>query len=309
LSEVGGVFFVIVSNKISITMVVVFFCLLAITSSAQKLAQAPTEEPIRKSFTFMDSEREYFVWLPKNFDQSKTYWPLVVVHGGGQINNGLFFWMIRPIRNIADKLGLLAIVISPSFNLNDPVAQQYPAGVEGKFLKAVLKQLHKTYNLYPRILLTGYSRGGQFTHRFALWYPDLVEACAPFAAGAWTTPDGRLLTYSLGEIKNPKQFLTSLQTGEVVPQSLNDPRVAEFAGDKPAPGSKRIPFLIMCGSLDKRFEITKEFVKSLRQAGYKVETEWPRTPHVGRDTEKYQAEFDKYPQGAVEFFLRVTESK
>jgi predicted esterase len=299
----------IVRNKISITMVVIYFCLLAVLSSAQKLLKASTEEPICKSFTFMDSEREYFIWLPKNFDPSKTYWPLVVVHGGGQINNGLTFWMTPPIRSIADKLGLPAIVISPSFNLKDPVAQQYPAGVEGQFLKAVLKQVHKTYNLYPRILLTGYSRGAQFSHRFALWNPDLVEACAPFAAGAWTTPDGRLLTYSLGEIKNPKQFLTSQQADEGIPQSLKDPRVAEFAGDKAAPGAERIPFLVMCGSLDKRFRIAKGFAKSIRQVGYKVETEWPRTPHVGRDKEKYRTEFDKYPRGAVEFFLRVTETE
>ena len=184
----------IVRQTISNTIVVVCFCLLAVTSSAQKRPQASTEEPIRKSFTFMDVERECFIWLPKNFDRSKTYWPLIVVHGGGQINNGLNFWMTRPIRRIANKLGLQAIVISPSFNLKDPVAQQYPAGADGQFLKVLLNQLRKTYFLHPRILLTGYSRGAQFSHRFALRKPDLVAACAPFASGAWTTPDGRLQT-------------------------------------------------------------------------------------------------------------------
>ena len=253
----------------------------------------------------MDIEREYFIWLPKNFDQSKTYWPLVVVHGGGEINNGLTFWMIRPIRRIADQLGLKAIVISPTFNKDDPVAQQYPAEVEGQFLEALLNQLHKTYFLHPRILLTGYSRGAQFSHRYALWNPDLVEACAPFASGAWTTPDGRLLSYYFKEIKNPKQFLSAQPTKESVPQALRDPRIALFAGRGATQGAKRIPFLIMCGSLDKRFDIAKKFVKSLRQAGYKVETGWPRTPHGGRKKNECRAEFDKYPRGAVEFFLRV----
>ena len=96
---------------------------------------------------------------------------------------------------------------------------------------------------------------------------------------------------------------------DVVPDQLKDPRVAEFGKREPAPGTKRIPFLVMCGSLDKRFKITKEFAKSLRRKGYSVQTEWPRTPHGGRDEDEYRVEFEKYPQRIVEFFARATASK
>ena len=193
--------------------------------------QSQSEEPIRFSFDYKGIEREYFVWLPKNFDVNQIYWGLVVVHGGG--GNGQTFWLTKYMRRVSDKMGLQAIIISPSFLKSDPNAQRFPILGEGEFLKHILDEIHSHYPLHPKILLTGYSRGAQFTHRFALWNPAIVQACAPLSAGSWTTPDGRFLMFSFGEVKNSESFLASLKNSVDLPasqKSLFEYRVAKVAG-------------------------------------------------------------------------------
>jgi len=254
------------------------------------------------------NEREYFIWLPKNYNEAQTYWGLVVAHGGN--NNGRGFWLAKHIREAADSAGLQAIVISPTFLPDDPNAERFPILGEGAFLKLILREVQSNYNIKSKILLTGYSRGGHFSHRFALWNPTLVEACAPLAAGAWTTPDGRFLHYAVGEVKDPQSYFSNLENRESMPEkhkNLFDPRVAKVAGRKASPGADKIPFLVMCGTLDERYEAAREFASILKEMEYKVDTLWPQTPHGGASKDKYRVEFKKYSREVVKFFLRVTE--
>ena len=51
------------------------------------------------------------------------------------------------------------------------------------------------------------------------------------------------------------------------------------------------------------------FARSRKSANYTVETEWPPTAHGGRHDEASRKEFDKYPRGAMNFFLRMTQKK
>ncbi len=272
--------------------------------------QSPPEQPIRYSIDFKGIEREYFVWLPKNFDVNHIYWGLVTVHGGG--SNGQTFWLAKELRRVSDEMGLQAIIISPSFLKDDPNAQRFPILGEGAFLKYLLDEIHSKYQLQPKILLNGYSRGAQFTHRFALWNPDIVQACAPLSAGSWTTPDGRLLLFSVGEVKNPESFLASQLNSNGLPRSqmsLFEYRVAKVSGRPASAGATSVPFLIMCGILDERFEMAKKFARTLDSLGYTTKTAWPRTPHGGRNKEEYRAEFEKYSQVTVAFFLEITKGK
>lgn len=286
-------------------------------------AQEKTDEPIRRTLAFRGAEREYFVRLPHDFDRSKLYWLLVVVHGGG--GNGRTYFIASGVSRAAAELGLDAIVVAPTFRNDDDNLSRFPVLGEGAFLERVLAELRRDYRVRPKILLTGYSRGGQFSHRFALANPEQVEAVAPFASGTWTTPDGRLLIESLGEVRNPESFLTIAQNASAVPERLRDlfeSRVAGVAGFRARPGAEDIPFLVMCGTLDPRLGIAREFVRSLEALGYAVATQWPRTPHTcsddaapddraGREPgaecrREFEAEFQKYSRGAVEFFLRVS---
>lgn len=300
----------------SLPRIFMLACLcIAVPSSAWELqAQEGPNIPIRGTVAFGGVEREYFVQRPQNFDPDKLYWLLVVVHGGG--GNGRTFIIASGVPDAADELGLDAIVVAPSFSNTDFLASRFPVLGEGAFLKRVIEELRGEYRLRTKILLMGYSRGGQFTHRFALRNPDHVEACAPFASGTWTTPDGRLLIQSVGEVRDPESFLTSETNATAVPERLRDlfePRVARVAGLHAKSGAEDIPFLVMCGTLDPRFDIAQQFARSLEAEGYMVQTEWSRTPHGCRDDEEcraeFQAEFEKYSRSAVEFFLRVTEGK
>jgi pimeloyl-ACP methyl ester carboxylesterase len=265
-------------------------------------------QTIRATLQFEGVEREYFILMPKSFNPEKQYWLVVVVHGGG--GNGQSFFMTNRIRNEADEQGLDAIVVAPSFSNTDFSSSRFPILGEGEFLKLVIKELRNKFNVKEKILLTGYSRGGQFSHRFALLNPEYVEACAPFSSGTWTLPNGTLLIESIGEISQPETYLLSMENSSEVSERLRDlfdPRVAGVAGLKAKEGAEKIPFLVMCGTLDPRFEIAQKFASNLKEEAYSIQTEWPQTPHGARD--EYSSEFAKYSSRAVEFFLQITERK
>ena len=283
-----------------------------IALSGSLVAQDVVSEPVRRTVTFEGTEREYFLHLPRPVDRSKTYWPLVVVHGAG--GNGRTFFVATGVARGVIKAELDAIVISPSFRNDDDNASRFPGLGEGAFLVRVMEDVRRDFRLRPKMLLTGYSRGGQFAHRYAFAHPELVEAVAPLASGTWTTPDGRLFLEEAGEVTSPRQFLSTPTNASKIPARLADlfePRVAAVAATRASAGAERIPFLVMCGTLDPRLTIAKEFVESLQKLRYQVSAEWPHTPHSCPNPcpNDQAAEFAKYPASVVTFFVRVTKGK
>jgi len=284
------------------------------TELTRQQIEQPAREPtkylqLRRTVTFRGSEREYFLGFPPNFDRTKSYWALVVVHGGGQ--HGRIPFPNAGMARFTAELGLDAIVISPSFSNDDNNASRFPSLGEGEFLEEVLMRLRKEYALRPKILLTGYSRGGQFAHRYALAHPEQVAAVAPLASGTWTTPDGRFLVEGIGELRNARGFLTDTTNASKVPDNLRDlfqPRVAAVAETRAAGRAREVPYLVMCGTLDPRLPIAEEFVRSLQSLGYQVAAESPRTPH-GCDNaacwQQHRSEFEKYLRRTVDFFRNV----
>jgi poly(3-hydroxybutyrate) depolymerase len=280
----------------------------------EQLAQETTKYlPLRRTITFGGSQREYFLGLPPDFDRAKSYWALVVVHGAGQ--HGRVPFPNTGMARFAAEFGLDAITISPSFSNDDNNASRFPSLGEGEFLDEVLMQLRKEYEFRPKIFLTGYSRGGQFAHRYALAHPERVAAVASLASGTWTTPDGKFLVEGIGEVRNARAFLTDSTNVSKVSDNLRDlfqPRVAAVAETRAAARAREVPYLIMCGTLDPRLPIAEEFVRSLQSLGYRVSAEWPRTPH-GCDNvacwQQHRSEFEKYLRHTVEFFRRVAEAQ
>lgn len=273
---------------------------------ASGLASAEETAPQPRTLEYQGVQRTYYIALPADYNPETTYWPLVMVHGGG--GNAAENFYAAAIRRLADDEGLPAIVVQPEFITEDKQVSRFPSLGEAAFLRAVLEKVRAEFNVREKILLCGYSMGGQFTHRFALAHPDLVRACAPFAAGTWTTPDGTLLIEQYGVVADPVTFLSAPENAAKIPERLHDlfdPRVANAAGLRAAPGADRVPFLVMCGTLDTRFAIAQEFAASLRTSGYAVETEWPQTPH-SRAGGAHDAEFEKYSVRAVAFFKRHT---
>ncbi len=269
-------------------------------------ARASDTSPQRRTFDFQGVQRAYFVALPADYQPEATYWPLVMVHGGG--GNAGENKYAATMRRLANMAGLSAIVIQPQFITEDKQVSRFPSLGEDAFLLAVLEKVRAEFKLHDKILLNGYSMGGQFTHRFSLAHPNVVQACAPFASGTWTTPDGRLLIEEYGEVADPKAFLSTAENSAKIPERLRDlfdPRVAGVAGLKAAEGADRVPYLVMCGTLDTRLSIAQDFATALKASGYRVETEWPRTPHSS-DSAEFAAEFEKYSIRAIAFFKRHT---
>jgi pimeloyl-ACP methyl ester carboxylesterase len=264
----------------------------------------PPHIPLEHKLKFDGTERTYFILLPEEFDPDSTYWPLVFVHGGG--GNARTNPKAIAMRRVADEMNLSVILIIPEFITIDKQVSRFPSIGEGAFLEAVLGNARTEFNLHEKILLTGYSMGGQFSHRFALTHPSMVKACAAFAAGTWSTADGRLLIEGLGEVKDPKAFLSDRNNASKVPGRLHDifdARTAQVAGLSPSEGAQEVPFLIMCGTLDPRYEIAVVFASSLRENGFTVETAWPKTPHSS-ESDDYRFEFGKFSEAAIRFFLK-----
>jgi poly(3-hydroxybutyrate) depolymerase len=275
----------------------------------QLRGKGTTYLPVRRTIAYGGAEREYFLGFPPDFDRTKSYWALVVVHGAGQ--HGRIPFPNTAMARFTTELGLDAIVVSPSFSNDDDKASRFPSLGEGEFLERVLTQLRKEYALRPKILLTGYSRGGQFAHRYALAHPDRVAAVAPLASGTWTTPDGRFLVEGIGEVRKARAFLADSRNVSKVPDNLRtlfQPRVAAVAETRAAAGAREVPYLVMCGTLDPRLPIAEEFVRSLQSLGYHVSAEWPRTPHGCDDAacwQQHRSEFEKYLRRTADFFRQV----
>lgn len=150
----------------------------------------PTTKRTRKAILCNGAGREYFVQLPRDCEHRKTYWLVVAAHGGGGKRAEP---RVGRYGHWTEKLGLEAVVVTPTFHQTNPAAVRFPSLGEDEFLEAVTAAMRSTHELRERILLTGYSRGGQFSHRLALRNPELVFACAPQTSGSRTTPDGRSL--------------------------------------------------------------------------------------------------------------------
>lgn len=281
----------------------VLFCALCFRAAAEPGDTAPQ----RRTLEHGGVQRTYYIALPADYDPATTYWPLVVVHGGG--GNAEKNPKALAMRRLADEQGLPAILIQPEFITAYKQVSRFPSLGEAAFLLAVLDKVRAEFKVHEKMLLNGYSMGGQFSHRFALAHPDVVQACASFAAGTWSTPDGRLLIEEFGAVDDPRAFLSAPENAAKIPERLHDlfdPRVADVARVIPASDAARVPYLVMCGTLDTRFGIAKEFAASLEKSGYTVETEWPATPH-GNPNGQYDAEFEKYTAHAIAFFKRYTE--
>ena len=281
--------------------------LLTIAFALACLGPASTfaDESIRKSIAFGATEREYYIRLPSNFSAGETYWLMIVAHGVG--SDGESFFLAKDAREAADELGLNAIVVSPTFS-DDTPTKSFPVLGEGEFVRSIITELSQSYRVEPKILVTGYSGGGQFAHRFCFQNPDLVAACAPFSPSNWSTPTGVLMIEGLGEIESPNSFLSNAENEELLPERrryLFDDRVARVAGSAAAESAQNVPFLVMCGSLDPRLFLAREFARSLEESGYSVETAWPNTVHWSRRSE-YASEFKQYSKRAVEFFIQVS---
>ena len=94
------------------------------------------------------------------------------------------------------------------------------------------------YKLLPQVLVFGFSRGAQLGHRFAMFYPERVEAVAIVAAGSYTLPTKVGMTES-----GPMPLLLPYGLADAETRLNRSLNMDQF---------QTIPFLIAVGDKDIR---------------------------------------------------------
>ena len=158
--------------------------------------------------------------------------PLVVVHGTG----GNAAEILNSVLPHAERELLVPVVlVAPAFET--PYQFLLPDADEQLIsrLDGLAEEVGRPIN--SQVLIYGMSGGGQFAHRFAEQHPGRVLACAALAAGAWTSPAGKLF----GMMSDERWFERP---------EWSDPRLP-IAGQVPArEGWDRVRWLIGCGRRD-----------------------------------------------------------
>jgi predicted esterase len=127
------------------------------------------------------------VYLPSDPQASGPLQVLVALHGMG--NDGPGF--AGPLLAEAERNGWL--VLAPTFSYGDWRDPDQVRRDDANFLprlKALVDGLPTRLGLpvRSRVLLYGFSRGGQLAHRFAEFYPRSTLGLATFSCGTYTLP-------------------------------------------------------------------------------------------------------------------------
>jgi pimeloyl-ACP methyl ester carboxylesterase len=131
--------------------------------------------------------RDYVLRLPPNALERQPLTVLVALHGMGGSSSDLS----RRLVEDADRHGWVLFVPNLKYRDWRDAEQVRSDGAEIlPALKAALDELPGStgLRLRERVLLLGFSRGGQSAHRFAFFYPDSTRGVAVLSAGTYTLP-------------------------------------------------------------------------------------------------------------------------
>lgn len=130
---------------------------------------------------------QHSLLLPPNAAARQPLQVLVALHGMGW--DGSTF--AAPLVAQAERNGWM--LVAPTFAYGDWRDPEQVRRDDTTFipqLKTLIDSLPSRtgLQLQPRVLLYGFSRGGQLAHRFALFYPRSVLGVASFSCGTFTLP-------------------------------------------------------------------------------------------------------------------------
>lgn len=149
-------------------------------------AAAPTGSPR------IISDPDVYIYIPASVDTTQPAQVLVTMHGMG--DNGQNF--CQSMVPIAERNGW--IIVSPTFKYQDYKNPDSALKDDLTFLPKlanILDNVPARIGIATRgkVLLFGFSRGGQAVHRFATLYPERVAAVALDSAGSYTLPLNTML--------------------------------------------------------------------------------------------------------------------
>jgi len=130
-----------------------------------------------KVFASDSTTLQYLLYLPKNFQEEKSAFPLIMfLHGSGERGSDIELVKMHGPPKLAEEKEFPFIIVSPQC----PAGQRWDIGLLNKLLDDVISK----YNVdKSRVYLTGLSMGGFGTWAFASRYPGKVAAIAPICGG------------------------------------------------------------------------------------------------------------------------------
>jgi predicted peptidase len=236
----------------------------AVVSVAQK-----TETGfLNRSVTVNGSEYRYVVYVPREFTRTKT-WPVIVqLHGGGVYgNDGIKHTeggLARAIRNNPERFPV--IVVFPQAHADGTPGWQLQGGQAA--LAALDRIIKEFKGDAKRVVLTGYSAGGNGTWSVASRYPERFAAIVPIC----------------GFVEAFKGKTSGVDYPSLAPADSGD--VFTFVAKRVS----GIPIWIFHGDADKSVdvEVSRKMNAALKFAGANVRyTEYPGVDHNGAPNTAY----------------------
>lgn len=243
-------------------------CLIAVSVSAFSAFPLPAQKTetgfLDRSVVVNKTVYRYQVYVPRDFTRSKT-WPVIIaLHGGGTYGND----GIRPTegglgRIIRSKPGSVpAIVIFPQAHADGKPGWQLEGGAA--VVAALDRSIREFKGDAKRVVLAGYSAGGNGTWSIAMRYPERFAAIVPIC----------------GFVVKFKGTTSGVDYAGLAPDDAVDPYM--FVAKKVFP----IPVWIFHGDADKTVppDESRKMYAALRSIGANVEyTELTGVPHNAWD--------------------------
>lgn len=136
------------------------------TSQIRRMVNTQKESMLSYLGTGM---REYQVYLPKGFDENKTYPVLMLLHDGNYTGVSL----VDKWRETADRAGM--ILLGPTSLGKEWLIEEGA----GNVLQAILEDAEAQYPIHKdRVYLFGYGQGGALASHIPAYKPELFAAIA-----------------------------------------------------------------------------------------------------------------------------------
>lgn len=182
-----------IQMKIFVTKSALIFCCLLIGLSSFAQIPGKVYEQKKLKSAILGRDVKYTIYLPGDYATSERSYPVVyLLHGYTDDNTG---WMqFGEINRYADKAiadGTIPpmIIVMPngdsSFYINSYDSKE---NYEDFFVKEFMPAIEKSYRIKAEKRyrgIAGLSMGGYGTLIYALKYPNLFAAAAPFSAAVW----------------------------------------------------------------------------------------------------------------------------
>jgi dienelactone hydrolase len=242
------------------------------TATAETFSYQP---PIEAQFAGHEGQ----VRLPEGAAPAEG-WPLLIFSGGAG-SRGLsprrLPLLAAAFQELGVPVGLFTVATRNHLS---------PGADGGAPLLEAVDALAEAHPVQRNFYLAGFSRGGQFTHRFVFHAaPERVLGAAPCNPGTWTLPTGG--THG--------QHGSNERGTPMPPDAGGWNETMWRASLEPAkPEARQVPFLILCTTGDQsRLPPAMKFAEIMKREGFSVETSFdlPGGHGFGERSAKRVAQF------------------